>query len=269
MYILFYNHCIIIFSFSDIMTDKEKGPPFWEREKEAVELDRQSEKSSTDNFPSDTATKKVLRRVVLDLMQAKYKMEDMTMSLIGLPPLLDQATLDVKRQELLKVIRASHDVIGNVQLNVAVALQETVEVAAKFNTRQTIFDMSNDQSKRIREIKKSLPKEVAPAPYHVPYQQSALAGPSRGRNNYSSDYAYRSGYAQRNQKWAPNVDRCNTCNQSGHRSAMCPMAMNRYSSQQRLSSMMMPAPLPAYMPSQYSHPPGPLPLNYQSPPPRE
>merc|ERR1740128_296308 len=57
-------------------------------------------------------------------MQAKYKMEDMTMSLIGLPPLLDQATLDVKRQELLKVIRASHDVIGNVQLNVAVALQE-------------------------------------------------------------------------------------------------------------------------------------------------
>ena len=130
------------------MTDKEKGPPFWEREKEAVELDRQSEKSSTDNFPSDTATKKVLRRVVVDLMQAKYKMEDMTMSLIGLPPLLDQATLDVKRQELLKVIRASHDVIGNVQLNVAVALQETVEVAAKFNTRQTIFDMSNDQSKR-------------------------------------------------------------------------------------------------------------------------
>ena len=56
--------------------------------------------------------------------------------------------------------------------------KENVEVAAVFNTRQNIFDMSNDQSKRIREEKKSLTKAAAAALYHVPYQQSVLFGPS-------------------------------------------------------------------------------------------
>ena len=168
-------------------------------------------------------------------------------------------------------IKSSHDIMGNVQLNISVALQESVDGAALFYTRPTVYDMSNKQTKRIRDIKKSLPRAAA-APYQLPYQQSVLAGPSRACNFYSSDHAYQTGFVQKSQKRAPNVDRCNACNMPGHRSAMCNLAMNRpYYSQQRFPSTMMPAPLPAYVPGQYSQPAGlpALPLTYQSPPLRE
>ena len=192
----------------------------------------------------------LLRKILKDQQLGKERFEDMLLKFKELSPDLTDDEFKAKKEAAMIEGKIAHEIQLKCQQYTLLAFTEGPEVAHKFADSQGSLRLSTEQNKRLREIKKDTPKSSnrgAPQEdeYQSPRKRAATASVS------FQEQQWRQGLLKKQGKWAPHINRCNSCDDFGHRQIACPRSISQYS---------LPPPRPAQgagpSSSGYYHPPG-------------
>ena len=197
---------------------------FLDRSDVEIGRDRVEDNVRLMSLQAKNADQELLRKALKDLQLSKERYEDSLGKFKQLAVTQTAEEFAAVQKAAMTDGKVAHDIQVKCQQYMMLAFSDGPEIAHRFADSHGSLSMTAEQNKRLREIRKEVPKSaraVHADNTHDSYR-SGQDYPRKRAFNFE-EQQYKLGLIKKGNRWAPNVDRCNKCDRPGHRQNSCPL----------------------------------------------